>query len=422
MEEKKTNLDSELPRVVQIDRAPGRITEVPDGDEYNPDNEQAPDDKMVKTVGVVVPRGVKSSLSYLKSAREYAVAPDNNIHDMIKMSKIMYVREGLVGTAIDIFVDYASTRMEIDGVGEKERDILSHWARNVNRDNNNMTTGLQGLVNEMMLEYWVSGNVFSFRVDQKVPSQEIGSKNIRNKRLTLPMEVYLIDPVFIEIPEAPTIIGSKRLFMNMDDEVLSLLRSGDDETVAILNGFPEDIRNAILAGNEKIPLPMDFVTHIKRKSLGYQTWGVPYLSRAFGEFARKKKLQALDEATIDGLINQITVFKIGDIKDESRQTWDPRRLRAFASLLSAPNHTNYLVWTPDVEVETVGPSEAILSFDDKYAQVDKQILQALGVPTVLLSGEGAASDRAEGNAYVGLSSLMEKIEALATRSRNTSRT
>jgi hypothetical protein len=400
------------PRIIQIDRATGKIVEVPDDDAYDPEKDDViAEDGMVKTVGVVVPKGLRSNLSYLKNAREYAIAPDNDIHDQIRMSNVMYYREGMVGTAIDIFCDYAATKMDVDGVGQKERDILTWWIDNVNRDNHNMTTGLQGLVNELMLEYWLAGNVFSFRVDQDIPSQEIGSKNIRNKLLRLPMEVYLIDPMFIEIPEYPTIIGNKQIYMKLDNDLLSILRSGEDESQAILDGLPPNIRNAIQRGVDKIELPMDFITHIKRKGRGYQTWGVPFLTKCFGEFARKKKLQALDEATIDGLINQITVFKIGDLKDETRQTWDPRRLRAFASLLAQPNHTNYLVWSPDVEVEVVGPSESILSFDSKYEQVDKQILKAIGIPTVLLAGEGAAADRAEGNAYVALSSLMEKIEA-----------
>ena len=409
MEEEKQ--EERIPRIIQVDRTTGKIVDVPEGEEYNPENESE-HDGMLKTVGVVVPKGVKTNIGFLKNAREYALAPDNDIYEQIRMSNIMYYREGLVGTAIDIFVEYATTSMDVEGVGDKEKDILMWWMENVNRGNNNMTTGIQGLINEMMLEYWIAGNIFIFRVDHDVPSTELGSKNIRGKKIKLPMEVYLIDPMFIEIPEVPTIIGNKQLFMKLDNEVVTLLRSGSEDGQAILDGLPQDIRGKISSGREfKIPLPMDLVTHIKRKSRGYQTWGIPYLTKVFGDFARKKKLQALDEATVDGLINQITIFKIGDIKDETKQTWDPRRLRAFASLLAQPNHTNYLVWTPDVEVETVAPSQEILNFDKKYEQVDRQILKALGIPTTLLSGEGASSDRAEGNAYVSLSPLMEKIES-----------
>jgi hypothetical protein len=404
--------ETQIPHIIQIDQHTGKIINVPDDQVYDPEKHDPMEaEGMLKTVGVVVPKGVKSNLSFLKNAREYALAPDNDIHEQIRMSKIMYYREGLIGTAIDIFCDYAATKMDIEGIGEKERDILLWWFDHVNMTNNNMTTGLRGLINELMLEYWLSGNVFSFRVDHLVPSIDIGSKNIRGKTLVLPMEVYLIDPLFIEIPETPTIIGNKKIFMKLDTEFLSLLRSGDDEAAAILDGLPEDIRRRIVKGEDKVLLPMEFITHIKRKSLGYQTWGVPYLTKCFGDLARKKKLQQLDESTIDGLINQVTIFKIGDIKDETRQSWDPKRLRAFASLLAQPNHSNYLVWAPDVEAITVGPSEAILEFDKKYQQVDQQILKSIGIPTVLLSGEGAAADRAEGNAYVALSSLMEKIEA-----------
>jgi hypothetical protein len=393
------------PKVIQINQKTGRIITVPDGESY-----EETSDGPVKAIGVVVPRGTRTNLTYLKHAREYALEPDNDIHDVIRLSNVMYYREGLVGQVIDMFVDYAATEMEVEGVkpDSKEYDLCMHWMKNVNKDNNNMETGVDGLISEMMLEYWLAGNIFPFKVQSRVSSDDITSKKMRKSTFILPMDTYLIDPMFMRVPEAPTIMGSKKLYLKLDEDVIQLLKSDEEEAEAILEGLPPNLRNAALREG-MIELPEEFITHIKRKSRGYQTWGIPYLTRTFGAYARKKKLQALDESTIDGLINQITVFKIGDPKDETRQTWDTRRLRAFAALLAQPHHTNYLVWTPDVDIITVGPSETILAIDKKYEQVDKELLVSMGMPLVLLSGEGDRAENAE-NVWVSVSSLLRKIE------------
>jgi hypothetical protein len=158
------------------------------------------------------------------------------------------------------------------------------------------------------------------------------------------------------------------------------------------------------------PLDPEFIDHLKRKSLGYQMWGVPYLTKLFADVARKKKLQALDEATIDGIINNITVFKIG--LPDNPETWGQDRLLAFTYLLGNNVHpSNYLVWTPDVEVLEVRPKSDTLGLDKKYDEVNKAILIGLGVPSVLLSGEGISSDN-QGNVWVAVSPLMEQIESV----------
>jgi hypothetical protein len=395
--------DKELSRYVMIDRQTGKAENVSD----NYKTSSLPGN--LRTEGVVIRKSVPSVMKYLRTAKEYALYEDEDIYEQIRLSNIMYYRESLVGTAIDIFVDYADTEMSIEGLPDgKEEDLCNWWLEHVNETHENMESGVNALTAEEMLEYWCAGNVFPFRAYEEKTSLELGlTKTMRRRKLEIPTQVYLINPLFIKIPEDEISFGRKNIYLSLNEEDRSSIRRKDARGVGIIDSMPASLTEGITSEGD-ILIPKELISHIKRKSRGYQAWGVPYLIRAFGPYARKKKLQALDEATIDGLVNNVTIYKVGDPKDPS--TWSAARIRAFANLINNPDATNAVVWAPDVSTETVQPNADILSFDKKYQQVDKNVLQAINVPTSLISGEGISTDSKE-NIWVQVSSLMEKIEA-----------
>jgi hypothetical protein len=138
-------------------------------------------------------------------------------------------------------------------------------------------------------------------------------------------------------------------------------------------------------------------------------WGIPYLVRSFGAIAHKQKLLALDAATIDGMINRITIFKVGDPNNPA--TWSGDRLSALYALLSSPNASNMLVWSYDLEVEDVGPDGKVLEFQSRYNQADYDILSSLGIPINLFMG--ITKDRAAStDPWITLMAMIEKLEKL----------
>lgn len=398
--------------IIQWDTSTGESMIVPHGLEYRPGDFLTNDGL---AVGAVIPRGSKTAIRYLENSREYNQR-DAGIHRQIQLSNQMYHWEGIVGTTIDLFVDFSITDFSLEGVpnGSRERAILEYFLFNVNKDNHNMEKGMRSFLKEVSDDYYLAGNSFIFKSYSQVSGSEIPDKRIRGTRgWRLPMNLYLLNPLYIEIPEAAIIVGNKQIWFKLDETNVEIIRQDPEgpQAKAILEGLPQEMQNQLIEEG-KILLPPELVDHIKRKSKGYLAWGRPYLSKAFGAFARKKKLEALDEATIDGLINRITVFKVGmpNPKDENDwRTWSKTRQQAFSAHLRGLNPSNLLVWGPDIDVIDVGPKDSLLGFDQRYAQVDRDILKALGIPTVLISGEGASADRSE-NVWVSISGLLEKLQ------------
>lgn len=399
---------SKEPQVIIINQETGQIKEV---------GLQAWDEDSGEelAIGVVVPGRTKTSIKYLENARDYNVKPES-VQRQIELSNMIYYWEGVVGTTIDLFIDFAVTDLILQGLPENSREyaICKHWLDEVNSGSNNMVSGARALAKELLLDYFIAGNVFPFRVYSRVPGANIRSIKVRGGNYSLPMSIYPINPMNIHIPDHSILIGNKEIWLKFEDDVIEML-TGDldgDITRAILSGLPSAMQ-AQLKKEGRVKLPDDQVTHIKRRSRGYEAWGRPFLARAFQAIAMKKKIQALDETTIDGLINNIVIFKVGDPDEfkqtQTRKTWSRNRLAHFAALISNPNPSNYLVWTPDVDVIQVGPGESVVQFDRKYEQADRDILKALGIPTVLISGEGASADRSE-NVWVSVSGLMERLD------------
>ena len=347
--------------IVQIDRTDGKIIEVPAGMEFIKD-------KNNEIKGAVIRKSNPVASQFLRNSRDYAIGGDDTIHQQIKLCKTMYYKEGIVGTAIDTFVDYGNKGFELEDVKDsKEKDIIQYWLDNLNKDNMNVEQGIKPFTGELMLEYWQSANAFPYITSERINSTEISSKNIRGKKLMLPMNIYLMNPLFIHIPEIPFAFADKEILIRLESNFTSSLMDRDD----ILKHFPLDIANKIKNSQGRaidIALPKENIYHIKRKSLSYQVWGTPYLVRAFSDLARKKKLQALDESTIEGLINSIIVFKIGD--PNNPLTWRQEKVLNFSSLINNPDAgSNILCYTPDVDYIQVEPKGDVLAFDKKLSLI-----------------------------------------------------
>jgi hypothetical protein len=357
--------------------------------------------------GTVIPRKHPTAMQYLSEAREYN-DETADIYQQIELSNKLYLWEGIVGTAIDILTEFAVTPIYFDPLKDSRANrILDFWSKRVNRDNPNMGTGLTALAKECALEWFVAGNVFPY-VDwqEEVRDREMGLRN----PISLPMSIRLLNPLSIKIPPGPTEFGQKIIKMRLSEEVLSAISSyhssrlSEDQKL-LYRALPSELRRANkIDGDGYVTLDPRYVDHIKRKERSYFAWGVPYLTKVFGAVAAKKKLRALDDSVTDGMINTITIFKVGD--KDNPQTWKPDRPKAFANLLKNPTGSLTLVWSYDVAIDRVGPDSDVLGFDKKYLQADNDIKEALGIPLDLITGSKGSQD----NAWMAILALIERLQ------------
>jgi len=219
------------------------------------------------------------------------------------------------------------------------------------------------------------------------------------------MNISLINPQSITIPSGPIAFGQEVIQLKYDGELLAKLQMdgrSSPEAALIKQAVPRSIINAIKSQQfrgEGIRLNPKYITHLKRRAKGYQAWGTPYLARVFTDAALMEKLRELDESITTGMINLVTIFKVGTEEHPASVA----RLRKFASLLTNPKATTTLVWAHDVEMIQVGPDGKVLQYKDKYKEVKENMLVALGIPPVLMSLPY------QGDEWVSILSLIERL-------------
>lgn len=348
-------------------------------------------------IGLRVPNTIKDPLSYLSEAKEYS-RTDHSIKRQIELCNMLYKYEGTIGTAIDILVDFAVTDIWAEDTGSRQLDkILAYFNDNVNSDNTNTLPGIEIILQQLCLEFFLSGNAFPYTFWKKV--------NVPGKAspISLPMSITLLNPKSINIAEDAFAFGQEILEYTPDANIYNVLRKDgrtERKYTQLRNSLPDSMLKKIKSGAyTNVVLDPDYVTHIRRKTRDYEPWGTPYLVRTFAPMAVIKKLRKLDEATTEGLINLLTIFKIGT--DEFPAGKD--RLQAFGQLLSDPTATTTLVWAHDLDVQQIGPDGKILAFKDKYKEAYEELLRALGLP-VAMYGQGSI-------AWEDMLALAEKLKS-----------
>lgn len=350
--------------------------------------------------GIAIPTYRKSSWDYLnKSVKDF---DDTNadIRDILKACELMYRFETVVGTVIDIFADFAITDFEITGVDKKAKALLDSLKLNINQDNFDskyimcMPQGLYYMAQEIISEWFIKGNVFPYIQWNKVKVEGLEGN------YTIPSNMVLIDPQRVNIGNYKNKIGGRIIRVNE----INSQNSAEiiDDGMRSSNNILE--YNNILDGAK----PMDHrdIYHIKRKSNSYRLWGNPYLSRVMTAVKAKRKLRALEDATIDGMINYLIIFKVGSPdKDSPFHKPQQSRLTAFSNLLKYPQASNMIVWPHDIETIVVGPEGKVLEFKEKYKEVDTDILRGLGAPMILIDGTGSAT-----TSWPAIMAVAERLE------------
>jgi hypothetical protein len=344
--------------------------------------------------GVAPSQYEKTSEQYLNQIKDYSETTAD-VQKQIELSNKLYKFEGTVSTGVDIIVDFIFSGFSVEVEDEEEKKIYASFMENVNRKLKTISDfGLDSLLKEIGLEYILSGNGFPYSTWEKVKVEE--------KTYKLPSIIQLMNPKFIQIPAPLFNVGVPTYIFNpsvVSEKISIIEHQAELKKIGITQKKIKQLEKSRI-------LEPGRIYHIKRKARNYDIWGIPYLTKTFAAVATKMKLRLLDNNTTEGLINSITIFKIGSTdKDSPYHIVKKPRLDAFAGLISNPQASTILVWGHDLEIETAGPSKDILDFENKYKEVDQEIVRALGIPQILIDGTGTATA-----GWVAILALVQRLE------------
>lgn len=356
--------------------------------------------------------------SFTRSDYDYYRKEESNpvlFSELIKKCRTAYKKVGIVRTVFDMMIDFIANGFDLVSTDKRSRKILKAWQRQVK---------LNDAVEECAKHLLLDANVVVKRVTALLDQN---SKRTLRSKASADLAVDPIDVgVDIEVPWRyifVDIIGLKWLGGNIarmaNKQTLALDLSNDliSSVTSIVNNnkskvdykyIPKDIREAVNGGLRHVVLDMDklYVAHIKKDC--WEDWAYPFLGAVLPDIDYKQKLRMAELSALDGVINVIRLWKLGDHKNEIFPNEDI--IDKLINILEANVGGGALdiVWDDMIEMQEFYPPVDKILGSEKYEQVNFDILVGLGIPEVLIGGKGANFS----NAWVQLQTLVEKLKVI----------
>jgi hypothetical protein len=320
-------------------------------------------------------------------------------HKKIKLAVELYFKEPIVGSVIDMMVDFSASGFTNECDDAEVKKIYDKWCEEMN---------INELLEKIFLEYYRSGNVTVYRSQDnakvKRKRRKAVSGEVDIQEYQFPSGYSVLNPMNVYV-NGSMFANTERVQLKVTDEMSNLLRDSSP-TSNTIQDIPPDIARDVRNGGTFVTLNPELTSRITRKKMDYERYASPFLERVFEPIMYKAKLRLMDMSTIEGLVNQLVTVTIGD-KDFPATDED---LEAVAALFQTPNKAYTVFWNHTLKVTFHKPEGIDTLTGDKYAQVNEDIMAGLGVSRSLLDGGGGGSGSNFSNSWISILSFIERLE------------
>jgi len=388
-------------------------------------------------------------------------------HQVIAMCTMAYLGYGVVSNIIDLYADFATEGINIYHPDKSVRNFYKAWAKKVclkervhsmfinlfisgntfvhrrwarlsDADKRNMKRSDASVVvnDELFMKLkttdravgksdddfvdWFLGKKESLVSSQqtsaapKTPKEE---HQPENKKKRIPWGYTFLNPLQMEV-RGSRVQGSNYWVMTLDKK----------DTLELARGM--GLKSFVDIGKTEINLPKEFVNRVSkyqgpggayaaevkldREELSvvqrpgkfdWFAWGVPFVFPALRALSFKDCLRNMEAKACQSVMNALYLFKLGALKDGFPA--EDEHFERFSDMLQMPANVGYVIWNDLIEGEVLQPDVAGIFDPKKHESADRDILQALGVPDVLLGGKGGNFS----NSFIAVAGVLEKLES-----------
>jgi hypothetical protein len=294
-------------------------------------------------------------------------------------NRIFYDTHPLVRNAINLHASYPISKINIVHPVKEIQEFFLQMAEKID---------LYSIVYGVSLEFWKLGEVF--------PYAELDRETGTWKRVTI------LNPDYVHVKKAA--IGDQVIISLKPDATLQrLVNSNSPTDIALKKRLPPHIIDAVKKG-QTIPLDNINVSHLKLLSSPYDTRGTSVIVSTYKDLMLYDKLRESKFAQADGMVNPLTLVKLGG--NEYRPTQSDIEAMRIA-LEEAQYDKDFKIVTHDgVTIERIGFSGSILEINTDIEHILSNIYTGLMVPKSLMDQESVTYS----NSSIGLEVLRQRYD------------
>ena len=305
-------------------------------------------------------------------------APQDHINDIIGYSKYCYRKYGIIMRVINIIRDFGASEYEIQykNKNEKIKNCIQEYNERIKLDN---------LLRDMIYELAMTGNLVCYDRDGKS------------------VDIYPIN--MIEV--VPLTKNGKQVLGFKTNEIQPMFNIYNKQINDLIeSAYPDEVMEGIRKGSDIYTiLNPDLSYFVKINSSRYERYGIPVILPAFEDLSHKNLLKEAEKATAVSIIDKLMCIQIGDADNTPNDEMIDKYSELFDSMTGSVRATVPYY----VNISWVEPQTDVFG-EDKFIQVDTDILSTLGISLSLIRGEGGGN-YAEGMiSFTGLTRTIETLQ------------
>lgn len=361
--------------------------------------------------------------------------PENRIptnhSDIIQLCQGIYKKNGFIRNIIDLMADFASEGLDLRHSTKSQERFYNEWAKRVNlqgrahdfmklllRDANVIVRRKTALITkpvikEMSKSFYV--DILPDTVDEKKVNekpQKIQKDILKVNKREIPWNYTFISPVIVEKIGGPVgkFFGGNSIGMRITTELAQSITNPKTKAEKdFVSKLPVEVVAAAKSSNKIVALDPDKIYIDYYKKDDWEDWGTPFLYGIIEDILLKDKMKQADIAALDGVINTIRLWKLGNSANKILPT--AAAVNKLLGILqrNVGGGSKDIVWDDMINLQVEYPPTDKILGSDKYKSVNSDIIKGLGIPDSLVGGTDLGT-RNSGTGFIQLKTLVERLE------------
>ena len=295
-------------------------------------------------------------------------------------NRIFYDTHPIVRNAINLHASFPISKINITSKSKKVQQFFLEMADKID---------LYNVVYGVALEFWKMGEAF--------PYAELDHASGTWRRITI------LNPDYVHVKKS--VIGDQSIIsLRPDASLQRLVGSTSPSDILLKKKIPKHIIDYVKRG-KNIPLDSFNTAHLKLLSSPYDVRGTSVIVSIYKDLMLYDKLRESKFAQADGMINPMTLVKLGG-EGEYRPTQED--IEAFKNILEEAQYDKdfKLVTHGGVTVERVGYNGGVMDISQDIDLIMNNIYTGLMTPKALMHQESVTY----ASSSVGLEVLRQRYD------------
>ena len=310
-----------------------------------------------------------------------------DVRDSIILCQKAYYNVAIFRNTIDLMSEFSNSSIYLTGGSQKSREFFEAYFKKIN---------LASFQDQFFREYYRSGNVFTYRFDTSLSSEQLlkitqtfGSKLksiAQDGEIKLPARYTIINPADVYVGGTVNYSFNTYYKLLSDYELERLRDPKTDEDIEVYDNLPPETKDKIKNKNNSyilVPLDRTKLAAVFYKKQDYEPLSIPMGFPVLDDINWKLEMKKMDMAVTRTMQQAVLLVTMGT--DPEKGGVNQKNLQAMQALFENQSIGRVLIADYTTKAEFVIPDIGNLIGPQKYEVVDRDI--QIGLNNILIGSE-----------------------------------